>query len=354
MKTTTRSAFALVLGLAAVGACSEATTEGAATALEIEALRASLSATPVGYGDLASSYVGVTASAVPTSGALWLAGGREARFDGAGPGGGMMGGGLAEDFAGGMSFGRGRGHEGPFGGVFARGIGCAGAAFDAASGRVACPAETRNGLTINRSAQYLSAAGAVQQAFDTLTTNSVNTRSTVAGTVSYARDSSNARDGRGHGPGLGGRGPGARLLGDTATILTATTTVQSSSERTVAGLAQGSTQRTVNGASRGVESTTGTSSRGAFTASRTVGDTTRGVVVPVRAASDTARTYPTAGTVVRAMTATLTFAGQAATTVARREVVTYDGTATAKVVITENGTTRNCTRALPRGRLVCS
>jgi hypothetical protein len=28
--------------------------------------------------------------------------------------------------------------------------------------------------------------------------------------------------------------------------------------------------------------------------------------------------------------------------------------ATAKIVITENGTTRNCTRGLPRGELTCS
>jgi hypothetical protein len=35
-------------------------------------------------------------------------------------------------------------------------------------------------------------------------------------------------------------------------------------------------------------------------------------------------------------------------------VVTYDGTATAKVVITRDGTTRNCTVALPRGRPSCS
>ena len=68
----------------------------------------------------------------------------------------------------------------------------------------------------------------------------------------------------------------------------------------------------------------------------------------------TGTTYPTAGTVIRAMQANLTYDGQAATTVTRREVVTYDGTATAKVVITENGTTRNCTRPLPRGPLTCS
>jgi hypothetical protein len=34
-------------------------------------------------------------------------------------------------------------------------------------------------------------------------------------------------------------------------------------------------------------------------------------------------------------------------------VVTYDGTAVAKITITQDGATRSCTRALPRGPLVC-
>ena len=351
MTSSMRQWCTLAAGVTTLGAaaCSEPTSGANASALEIAALTASLSAAPVGYGDLSSSYVATAAADVPSAGALWLTGGREARFDG----GSMMGGGLGEDFVGGIAFDRGgRGHHGPFGGVFNGALGCTGATFVAATGRVTCPAETRNGLTINRSAAYTTTAGAVQQAFDTLTTNSVNTRSEVAGTITYTRDSTAQRDGRGRGPHL--HGPGGRLLGDTATILTASTTVRSTSDRTVTGLAQGSTQRTVNGTSSGQETTTGTSSRGAFTASRTVGDTTRGVIVPVRAAADTAKSYPTAGTVVRAMSATLTYAGQAATTVTRREVVTYDGTATAKVTITENGTTRSCTRALPRGRLACS
>ena len=266
-----------------------------------------------------------------------------------------MGGGLADAFVGGVGFGGRGGHRGPFGGVFGGALlGCTGA-FTAATGRVECPAETRSGLTVTRSAAYATAAGQAQQAFDTLTTNSVNTRVAVTGTVAYDRaaDSASSNGRRGRGPHL--HGPGGRLLGDTTTILTASTTVSSTSERTVTGLAAGSTQRTVNGASRGTEATTGTSSRGAFTASRTVGDTMRGVIIPVRSATDTARAYPTAGTVVRAMQATVTFAGQAATTVTRREVVTYNGTTTATVVITENGTPRNCTRSLvARGGLTCS
>jgi hypothetical protein len=129
--------------------------------------------------------------------------------------------------------------------------------------------------------------------------------------------------------------------------------VNNSSERTTTGLAASSTQRSTNGSSRGSESTTGTSSRGNFTASRLVGDTTTGLVVP-KATSANTFPYPTAGKVIRSMSATVTFAGQAATTVSRREVLTYDGSATAQVVITENGVTRNCTRPLPRGPLTCS
>ena len=349
----TRKWYGLLAGatLLTGAACAESGPTGGAAGLTSAALSAAFSTTPVGYGDLTSSYVGTTAAGFSDA-SLWIGGGRDASFGR----GTMMGGGLGDAFVGGIGFGGGRGHHGPFGG----GLRCAGT-FNATTGRVECPAETRNGLTITRSAAYTTASGAVQQAFDTLTTNSVNLLTTVTGTVTFNRaaDSTSGRGGPGgrggHGPhGWGhGRGGIGRLLGDTATILTATTAVNSSSQQIVSGLAQGSTQRTVSAQSRGTESTTGTSSRGAFTASRVVGDTTRGLIVPLRAANDTARTYPTAGSVIRQMQATLTYTGQTPLTLSRREVVTYNGTATATVVITENGTTRNCTRALPRGQLVC-
>lgn len=314
------------------------------SSLSTAALTGAFSTVPVGFGDVASSFVGTSAASVPSAG-FWLGGGRDGGMDRSS----LMGGGLQANFSGeGDGFGRGFGNRGPFGG----GLACTGT-FSAATGRVTCAAETRNGLTINRSAQYKDATGTVQQAFDTATTNSVNTQSSVTGTVTYTPDSSSNR-----GPGRGGRacwgdgrGPGGLLLGDTATIVSATTSVNNASDRTVTGLAKGSTQRTVNGTSKGQESTTGSSSRGKFTATRVAGDTTTGVVIPV--VTD-AKSYPTAGSVIRAMQASVTYEGQAATTVSRREVVTYDGTATAKVVITENGTTRNCTRPLPRGPLTCS
>jgi hypothetical protein len=53
------------------------------------------------------------------------------------------------------------------------------------------------------------------------------------------------------------------------------------------------------------------------------------------------------------MTVTVTLSGQSPATSSRREVITYDGSTTAKVVITEDGTTQNCTLPLPFGRLSC-
>ena len=105
--------------------------------------------------------------------------------------------------------------------------------------------------------------------------------------------------------------------------------------------------------SRGTENTTGKSTQGAFTAARVVGDTIKGIVIPVGTSTTTPR-YPTAGTIIRAMNATVTITGQSPATSSRREVITYDGSATAKVVITQDGTTQNCTLPLPRGRLSCS
>jgi hypothetical protein len=191
-------------------------------------------------------------------------------------------------------------------------------AFDAASGRVVCAAVTHDGLTINRSSAYTTAAGAVQQAFDSVTTNTINVRVSVSGTATR-------RNG-------------------------VTSTVSHASDRTVSGLARGSTQRTVNGTSAGQETTSGSDSTGAYTAVRTLGDTTRNVVVPAGTGTPT---YPTAGTVTRSMRVTLTYSGGSTKSGSRREVLTYDGTATARLVITQDGTTKTCSVPLPHGRPTC-
>jgi hypothetical protein len=345
----TRITRLLVSGAMAIGAAACAdVTSNAPSSLSRAALSAALSSVPVGFGDLSTSYVGDAVANAGSAG-LWIGGGPDARFDhGDRDHGGFMGGGIQDAFIGGIAFdGRG-GRHGPFSG----GLGCTGT-FDAASGRVVCADETRNAVTVKRSAKYTDAAGAVQQSFDTSTTNTVNLQSQVAGTITFDRAADSLEDRSGHGDHHWGRGrgPGGRLLGDTSTILTATTTISSSSSRTVSGLAQSSTKRTVDGASTGTESTVGTSSRGSFTATRAVGDTTIGLVIPVVVGT---KSYPTAGTVIRQINATLKYSTEDAVTLSRREVVTYDGSATAKVVITQDGTTKNCTRPLPRGPLTCS
>lgn len=224
---------------------------------------------------------------------------------------GMMGG-LGPDFFGGIGFGRGFGH-GPFGGLNLRGT----CAFNSSTGRVEC-SDTRGGLTITSSASYKTAGGTVQQSPDS-TTDAVNVVTSVNGTVTR-RDS-------------------------------AQSTVNESSERTVTGLAAGSTQRTVNGTARGDETTTGKTDSGAvFTATRLVGDTTTGLIIPISSGKPT---YPTAGKVVRQMKATVTVNGST-TTRERREVITYDGSATATLVITIDGSTKTCKLPLPRGEPSCS
>ena len=325
--------------LTAVAACADITSSG--SNISPAALSAALSSVPVGYGDLSSSFNGALASAGEGAG-LWIAGGRERSFDR----GELMGGGLQDAFAGGIAFNGRGGHRGPFGG----GLGCTGV-FNAATGRVVCTDTARGGVIVTKSAKYTTAAGVVQQAFDTLTTNTVNIQTSAAGTITYDRAADSASGGpRDHHWGRG-RGPGGRLLGDTSTILTATTAITSSSDRTTSGLAAGSTQRTVAGTSSGKETTTGTSSLGSFSASRVVGDTTVGLVIPVTTGT---QSYPTAGTVIRSIAASVQYTGKTAVTLTRREVITYDGSATAKVVITENGVAKTCTRPLPRGPLSCN
>src|SRR6185436_15108704 len=96
----------------------------------------------------------------------------------------------------------------------------------------------------------------------------------------------------------------------------------------------------VNGTSSGNETTTGSDATGAFTAERTAGDTIQGVVIPL---VDGKPSYPVSGTVTRSMKVVVTYAGAAPTTSTRREVISYDGSDSATIVITHDGTTKTCT-----------
>jgi hypothetical protein len=226
----------------------------------------------------------------------------------------MIGGGLGGDFLGGLGLGHDFGHG-------SRGdpdLDNANCAYGAATGRVTCDPVTNRGLTIVRSSAYTDASGASQSAFDSVTTNTIDTRVQVTGTITR-RDSS-------------------------------TTTINNASDRTVSGLAKGSTKHTVNGTASGNELSNGRDSSGTFTAQRTAADTVRGIVVPV---SDTGHTYPTAGAIIRVMAVTVTHTGGSVQASTRREVVTYDGSSTAQMVITQDGTTKTCTLPLPFGRPTC-
>ena len=223
----------------------------------------------------------------------------------------LMGGGIGPEFLGEIGFGAGRG-RGPFH-VDSVGSSCV---FSSSTGIVTCGPITRGGLTISATAQITTADGTAQAKIDS-TTNKVVLSAEVRGTKTR-RDS-------------------------------ATSELAHKSTRIITGLAKGSTQRTVDGTSVGTEKTTGTTDAGTFEAIRTVNDTTTGIIIPL---VDGRPTYPTAGRVSRNMSATVTVNGTT-TAHTRSEIVTYDGTATAKVVITQDGTTKNCTLPLPRGRLVC-
>lgn len=306
MRTSLSFAMAAAL-VAGAAACNESPT-GPNPDPE---MAAAFNSVLFGWQNTASSFAGG-----PDGGMMaWGPGPRGGRGGrhGEGPGmGGMMGGGLDGLFLGG-GFGPGFGH-GRFGHA---GLDAA-CSYDATIARVVCEAETHDGLTIERSFSFRDASGNVQNAFDSLATDAINTRVAVSGTMSR-------RNG-------------------------VTSTVEHASDRTVTGLAAGSAQRTVNGTSAGREATTGTNDQGEFTAVRVMGDTTKNVVVPLAAGTPS---HPVSGTVIRSMQVTLTYAGQSPSTSTRREVVTYDGSDTAKLVITHDGVTKTCTLPLPRGRPSC-
>lgn len=288
----------------AFAACRDASAPTNSPSLS---MASAFSATPAGFDQLNTSF-----DARPDMGAF------EPEFDMHGHGHGGPGGMDRHGPGFGLGF-MGGGLGGPFLGDGLRHFPAdSSCSFSSGTGLVTC-STTRHGLTVTRVSRYTTASGQAQPKIDSLT-NTVATTVTVNGTVTR-RDSS-------------------------------TSVVSESSNQTISGLAKGSTKRTIDGASAGTETTTGKSRQGEFTAKRIAGDTVKGVVIPVPA-STTAFHYPTAGTVIRAMSVTVTLSGGSPATSSRREVVTYDGSATAKVVITHDGTTQNCTLPLPRGRLSC-
>jgi hypothetical protein len=305
----TRTARILIIGAAtALGAaCAERISS---SALGPSQLDAAFTSTPLGFESASSSFGGPSS----TTGVAFMPGADDGHRghgrNGLPDGFDFMGGGLSLDFMGGP-LGGGR----PFDGDRDDAL-TSSCTFSATTGLVSCT-ETRNGLTITRTEAFKDATGAAQSA-PTATTDTVVIHSEIAGTITRRNGS--------------------------------VTTVNHVSDRTVGGLATTSTQRSVSGKSKGTETTTGMDSIGTFTVSRVIGDTVTGIIVPI---ANGRPTYPTAGSVVRAMQATLTYTGKSPVSSSRREVITYDGSAAATLVITQDGTTKTCTLPLPHGHPVC-
>ena len=227
----------------------------------------------------------------------------------------LMGGGLGPEFRGLIGFGKGKG-RGPFG-WFKLPDSCT---FEATTGVVTCPEVTKGGLKINVAYSFKDEGGIAQAKFDTTSTNSVNVKTTVAGTKTL-------RDGA------------------------ATTTIDHSSDRTVEGLAPGKTSRTINGSAKGTETTEGTNREGVeFSSERIASDTTTNLVIPI---AEGKPTIPTSGVVIRNMKVTITKEGAEPVTRSRREKVTFDGSNVIKIEITQDGVTKNCTITLPGKDLSC-
>ena len=319
-RTLAAGALALTILTAA---CSDSATAPRASATLANALSLGLA----GNDQAQTSFVGAPSE---------ISGRGFSIDDGPHDGGGFMGGGLGEHFLG-DAFGPDHHH-----GRFAEDDLDGTCVFSATSGRVECQPVEHHGLTVVRSAAYTDARGNVQQARDSLTTNTINALTTVRGTVVFDGRRGHHDDGDHH--------PDDSSASDDARRPIDTSVVALTSNRTVSGLASGSAQRTVNSKSAGTETTTGTDSTGHFTIVRVAGDTTTGLIIPVSA---TGQSYPTAGTIVRAMQATLTYDRGTPASTHRREVITFDGSAVARLVITHDGTTKNCTIALPHGRPVC-
>jgi hypothetical protein len=304
---------AMTVGSLAAAACSDQSSSAPASDLAVT-MASAFNAAPAGYANLNSSYVGDEgASFNPQFGRVDdRSRGRPFHFAGRG-----LGPGFGLGFMGGGVFG------GFIGNGFVRAIFASqdkSCAFASGTGLVTCEPSTHGGLTVTRTYQFKDGAGASQPKFDTATA-SVTSTVTVKGS-STRRDSSSS-------------------------------SIDLSSSQTVSGLGPGSTALTMNSASAGTESANGTTHEGAFTAKRVAGDTVKDVVIPFPSATRLLP-YPTAGTIIRSMSATVTISGHEPTTSSRREVITYDGSNTAKVVITLDGETQNCTLPLPFGRLNCS
>jgi hypothetical protein len=203
-----------------------------------------------------------------------------------------------------------------------------------AAGRWDCTFVRNDGLTILQSTAFLDAAG-VPSPRPTDKTVAQSNRMSVKGTTSEPLK----LDG-----GAGG---------------TIQRTIDERGEHTVNGMQKGSTTRTVNGWREGTSAQVRTTPERVVKTSIVYADTTRGLIhsiekrEPAVAGQKLPPIFPLSGSVVRYSTTTTSTEGKPAEMHTLRELITYDGSSVAKVVITHNGVTKHCTRDLATGKMAC-
>jgi hypothetical protein len=177
------------------------------------------------------------------------------------------------------------------------------------------------GMNVTRTIAFFDAAGAKQDRYDSLTTARVVTDERVSATNTMTVNGNQRA-----------------------------TTMEAAHHAEVSGLAGRETAVTLN--ANGTSKVTMAASRNGrtITTTATASDLTKDLVVPVPRARGA---YPKSGTVTHEHSVTATD-GTGSATRSYREVITFDGSATAKVTITVNGATKSCTRALDTGRLSCT
>lgn len=192
--------------------------------------------------------------------------------------------------------------------------------YNQSSGWFECPPVTRNGLTVNRSFALFDGSGNPQSKYDAVTTAVIRIRTSVSGTT-VTRDSSG------------------------------TMTVSRSGDMTISGLEGQETSRTHNGVEGGTVTIEATRNGVKHRSTSTVADTTSSVVIPLR---NSGNRWPLSGTVTHSGTTTVTREDTGASrTWSVRRTITFNGTNLVPVVITRNGTTRNCTLDLEARNLTC-
>ncbi|HKG95374.1 MAG TPA: hypothetical protein VKA84_25870 [Gemmatimonadaceae bacterium] len=192
--------------------------------------------------------------------------------------------------------------------------------YQEGTGRFDCEPITNRGMTITRSFAFLDGAGHPQRRFDPVTTASINTRMSIAGTLTTPQGGTIKLDRRG--------------------------------EITVSGLAGAETSHTLNGVESGTSefSAPASPSLGAYSSKAISNDTTLDLVIPIpprpAAGQRPAPVFPLSGKRISNQRITSRFSNSpedGLTELTMRYVVTYNGTSVVTIEMTLDGQTKTCT-----------